>query len=249
MIQEPAELASIGDKSDPAEGSRAPLCAVTTANPGGTDPGRAVVEVGWGMVAYPPAGADGLWRAVFTEGGRRRYRQAMTEAGLAVKLEKVTERLAAGAPNMERPGADLIGHYLDLDRLPPGRAVVPQARAHPAQAVSAVRRPGHRSHHLPGHHARAHAADRQRRADRQRGRPAAPLPVRPGDRGHQGRVPDSPRLREVHWQAAGRPLPDPRAAAAGESALLVDPAEIPPPATSPRSAMPWPAAGAADWMS
>ena len=37
---------------------------------------------------------------------------------LAAKLEKVTERLAAGAPNMERPGADLIAHYLDPDRLP-----------------------------------------------------------------------------------------------------------------------------------
>jgi len=31
----------------------------------------------------------------------------------------------------------------------------------------------------------------------------------------------------VHWQAAGRALPDPKAAAAGESALWVDPADIP----------------------
>jgi hypothetical protein len=79
-----------------------------------------VVEVGHGVVVYPPAEPGGLWRAVFTENGRRRYRQAVTEADLAVKLEKVTERLAAGAPNMERPGADLIAHYLDPDRLPPG---------------------------------------------------------------------------------------------------------------------------------
>jgi hypothetical protein len=28
----------------------------------------------------------------------------VTEAGLAVKLEKVLERLAAGAPHMEAPG-------------------------------------------------------------------------------------------------------------------------------------------------
>jgi hypothetical protein len=55
---------------------------------------------------------------VFTEHGRRRYRQAMTEAELAAKLEKVTERLRAGAPDMERPGADLIAHYLDPGRLP-----------------------------------------------------------------------------------------------------------------------------------
>ncbi len=75
--------------------------------------GRVVVEVGVGIVVYPPEEEGVPWRAVFTENGQRRYRQAMTEAGLAVRLDKVIERLAAGAPNMERPGADLISHYLD----------------------------------------------------------------------------------------------------------------------------------------
>ena len=37
----------------------------------------------------------------------------------------------------------------------------------------------------------------------------------------------SPRLQEVHWQAAGRAAPGPQVAIAGESALFVDPAEIP----------------------
>jgi len=41
----------------------------------------------------------------------------------------------------------------------------------------------------------------------------------------------SPRLAKVHWQPAsqpaGRPLPALAAAAAGESVLWVDPAEIP----------------------
>ncbi len=36
-----------------------------------------------------------------------------------------------------------------------------------------------------------------------------------------------PRLAKVHWQAAGRPLSAPRVSVAGESALWVDPAEIP----------------------
>ncbi len=40
----------------------------------------------------------------------------------------------------------------------------------------------------------------------------------------------SPRLREVHWQANGRLLPDPHPTAGGESALWIDPAEIPAPA-------------------
>ena len=37
----------------------------------------------------------------------------------------------------------------------------------------------------------------------------------------------SPRLREVHWQAAGLPVPEPEPGTSGESALWVDPAEIP----------------------
>jgi hypothetical protein len=82
------------------------------------DPARVVVEAECGITVYPPEEAGEPWRAVFTENGRRRYRQALTEGELAAKLEKVTERLRAGAPDMERPGADLIAHYLDPDRLP-----------------------------------------------------------------------------------------------------------------------------------
>jgi len=37
----------------------------------------------------------------------------------------------------------------------------------------------------------------------------------------------SPRLAMVHWQAEGRPLPAQRVTVSGESALWVDPAEIP----------------------
>jgi hypothetical protein len=50
------------------------------------------------------------------EDGRRRFREAVTEEKLAAKLEKVIERLQADAPNMERPGADLIAWYLSPDR-------------------------------------------------------------------------------------------------------------------------------------
>jgi hypothetical protein len=48
--------------------------------------------------------------------------ESVSEAGLAAKLEKVTERLAADAPGMECPGADLIAFYLSPDRHPAGRA-------------------------------------------------------------------------------------------------------------------------------
>jgi hypothetical protein len=75
----------------------------------------------YGITVYPPQEAGDPWRAAFIENGQRRNRQASSEAELAAKLEKVKERLAADAVNMERPGADLIAHYLDPDRLPPDK--------------------------------------------------------------------------------------------------------------------------------
>jgi integrase len=79
---------------------------------------RPVIELDFGILVYPPETGEEPWRAVFTENGQRRFRQGATEAKLAEKLEKVRERLQADAANMERPGADLIRHYLDPDRLP-----------------------------------------------------------------------------------------------------------------------------------
>jgi hypothetical protein len=72
------------------------------------------------------------WRAVFLENGARRFRQGATEAKLAEKLEKVRERLAVEASNMERPGTDLIAHYLNPAGRPPG----PMRPARPVQALS-----------------------------------------------------------------------------------------------------------------
>jgi hypothetical protein len=54
-----------------------------------------VVEAGLGILVYPPEAEGELWRATFTENGVRRFRQGATEAGLAAKLAKVTERLAS----------------------------------------------------------------------------------------------------------------------------------------------------------
>src|SRR2546429_666821 len=69
---------------------------------------RLVIELECGVIVYPAREGQGRWRAVWSEGGRRRYLEAVTEAGLAVKLEKVVERLTADAPNMEAPGTELI---------------------------------------------------------------------------------------------------------------------------------------------
>jgi hypothetical protein len=72
--------------------------------------GGEVIELEHGIVVYPASGDR--WRAVWHESGEREQCEAASEEKLAAKLEKVTERLAADAPNMKRPGADLIAHYL-----------------------------------------------------------------------------------------------------------------------------------------
>jgi hypothetical protein len=71
-----------------------------------------------GITVYPGREEGERWRAVWYEDGRRRQCGSVSEDKLAVKLEKVTERLAADAPNMEQSGAELTAHFLDPDRLP-----------------------------------------------------------------------------------------------------------------------------------
>ena len=86
--------------------------------PGGGDP---VIELEYGITVYPAREGRDRWRAVWYENGRRRQCEAVSQERLAARLENVTERLAADAPNMERTGADLIAHYLDPDRPPADR--------------------------------------------------------------------------------------------------------------------------------
>jgi integrase len=186
-----------------------------------------VVELEGGITVYPAREEGDRWRAVWYEGGRRRQCEAVAEGKLAAKLARVTERLQADAPNLERPGADLIAWYLCPDRHPAAR---PWSRRH---------------------------ADTQRRlcerfiapvigqvccqdirvADMQQVVNSAPT-AGEGARLHRclsamitagiaaGYL-TSPRLKEVHWQAVGRPAPGPQVSIAGESALFVDPAQIP----------------------
>ena len=63
----------------------------------------------------------GWWRAVWHEAGVRQQCEVATQEKLAPKLERITERLQADAPNMRQSGADLIARYLDPDRLPVAR--------------------------------------------------------------------------------------------------------------------------------
>jgi integrase len=189
--------------------------------------GGEVIELEHGITVYPAREEPGRWRAVWHEDDERQQCEASTEEKLAAKLEKVIERLQAGAPGMKQPGAALIAHFLDADRLP-----------------------------VDERWSRKHA-DTQRRLCRRFVAPviglvtcqdistshmqkivnAAPTPGE-GERvqrmisalvsaGLEGGYLANPRLAKVYWQAGDRPLPAARVSVAGESALWVDPAEIP----------------------
>ncbi len=189
--------------------------------------GGAVIELDYGISVYPAREEPGRWRAVWYEDGKRQQCEAASEEKLAARLEKVTERLAAGAPNMKRPGAALIAHYLDPDRLPVGER---WSRKH-----------AHTQRRLCERFA-APVIDAVTCQDIMTGHMqkivnAAPTPGE-GDRVHrmisalvsaglEAGYLANPRLAKVHWQAGDRPLPAAQVSTAGESTQWVDPAEIP----------------------
>ena len=189
--------------------------------------GGVVVELECGVTVYPARVAGGRWRAVWYENGQRRQCEAASEDRLAAKLEKVTERLTADAPNLERPGADLIAFYLSADRHPAGRAWS-------AKHADTQRRLCQRFI-LPV--IAAISCQDIKTADMQKVVNAAPT-AGEGARlrralsamvtaGIAAGYLTSPRLREVHWQPARRPAPAPPVTLQGESAQFVDPAQIP----------------------
>jgi hypothetical protein len=96
------ECAAVGILSAGAAG------AASSAVPGS----RAAIVTDQGITVYPARCEGGRWRAVWYEpDGSRGQCQSVSQQGLAVRLEKVTERLAADVPNMLRSGRELIGYY------------------------------------------------------------------------------------------------------------------------------------------
>jgi hypothetical protein len=171
------------------------------------DCGRPVIELEFGILVYPPETDGDPWRATFTEDGQRRFRQGATEAKLAAKLEKVRERLSAGAANMERPGRDLIAYYLDPDRLPVGKR---WSRKHPhtqarlcerfaSPVIDTVRCQGITVGHMQEI---VNSAPTAGEGDRVHGMLSALV----GAGIEEGYL-INPRLAMVHWQAGDRPVP------------------------------------------
>ena len=197
-------------------------------------PGRAVIELDFGILVYPPrqepeqTGKNRLrWRAVWYEDGERQQCESISEEKLAAKLEKVKVRLEAEAPNMRRSGAALIAHYLDPDRLPVGER---WSRKHAdtqrrlcerfaAPVIGAVTCQDIKTRHSQKI---VNSAPTAGEGDRVHRMISALVSA-----GLEGGYLASPRLAKVHWQAGDRPLPAARVSVAGESALWVDPAEIP----------------------
>ncbi|HET9080798.1 MAG TPA: hypothetical protein VFO01_09815, partial [Trebonia sp.] len=186
-----------------------------------------MVEAGCGILVYPPEAEGEPWRATFTENGQRRFRQGATEAKLAAKLAKVTERLSAGAGKMERPGTDLVAHYLDPGRLP-AQGCWSRKHAHTQRrlcerfavpVIGAVTCQDITTWHTQQI---VNAAPTAGEGTRAAGMLSALVAA-----GIEAGYLANPRLAKVHWQAGDRPLPAQRVSVAGESGLWVDPAEIP----------------------
>jgi integrase len=189
--------------------------------------GRVVVELECGITVYPARGQGDRWRAVWREDGGRRQCEAATEEKLAARLARVTERLTADAPNLERPGADLIAYYLSAGRHP---AASPWSAKHADTQRRLLER-------FAAPVITAICCQDIKVADMQKAVNAAPT-AGEGARLHRclsamvtagirGGYLTNPRLRDVYWQAAGRPAPGPQGSVQGESAQFVDPAQIP----------------------
>lgn len=188
---------------------------------------RPVIELDLGITVYPARFEGDRWRAVWHENGERRQSESVREETLAAKLEQVKERLAAGARNAERPGADLIAHYLDPDRLPVdkrwsrthARAQKRLCERYAGPVINEVICQDITTDHMQEV---VNAAPTAGEGDRVRSAMSALVSA-----GIGGGYLTRPGLAKVHWQARGRPVPAPRTTVAGESALWVDPAEIP----------------------
>jgi hypothetical protein len=211
--------------------------------------GGEVIELEHGITVYPAREEHGRWRAVWQEDGKREQCEAASEEKLAAKLEKVTERLRADAPNMKRPGADLIAHYLDPDRLPV-KDRWSRKHAHTqrrlcerfaAPVIDVVTCQDIKTEHTQWI---VNAAPTAGEGARVQGMISALVSA-----GVDGGYLANPRLAKVHWQAGDRALPEVTVSVAGESVLWVDPPRSRPTTTSSGSARHWPEDGTASGTS
>jgi integrase len=186
-----------------------------------------VIELDLGITVYPPRDKGGRWRAVWHEVGERQQCESVSEEKLVAKLEKVRQRLSAGAANMTRPGADLIAWYLNPDRLPVAdrwsrKHADTQRRLCQRYAAPVIGAVACQDITVSHTQKIVNAAPTAGEGDRVHRMLSAMVGA-----GLKGGYLVNPMLAGVHWQAGERPQPAPKVTVAGESALLVDPSEIP----------------------
>jgi hypothetical protein len=214
MTQAPASVFKIPTKSpQPARGaaSRARKAAPAKPKATGLVAGRVagietraatrgdgeVIEMDLGVTVYPPRQKGGRWGAVWLEDGERQQCESVSEEKLAEKLEKVRQRIAVGAANMTKPGADLIAWYLNPDRLPVGERWSRTTRCH----HNCPRRTGRRASTV--NHARVRSQNDPADSRSPLLRPAAAWPVvqpagPPPTRRGLSTAPAMPRCRSRH---------------------------------------------------
>lgn len=231
----PPRPARPSGRAKKAAGTRRGLALASGSGRAATRGGGEVIELECGITVYPARTEKGRWRAVWYEDGRRQQCEAATEDRLAAKLEKVKIRLEADAPKMRQPGAALIAHYLDPDRLP-------------------VQERWSRKHaHTQGRLCALYAAPviatvtcQDIKAGHMQQVVNAALTAGEGDRvqrmisalvtaGIDGGYLVNSRLVKVHWQAGDRPLPAPAVSVAGSRLSGSIPLRFLPMLTSPGS--------------
>jgi integrase len=188
---------------------------------------RPVIELECGITVYPARFDGDRWRAVWYEDGVRQQCESKCEDKLAAQLEKVKVRLEADAPSMGKPGADLIAHYLDLDRLPVDarwsrKHAHTQRRLCERFAIPVIASVACQDIKIRHMQQIVNAATTAGEGKRVQGMISALVSA-----GLDGGYLANPRLAKVHWQARDRPLPAPDVTVAGESRSWVDPGEIP----------------------
>ncbi|MEZ0114684.1 site-specific recombinase XerD [Catenulispora sp. EB89] len=183
-----------------------------------------------GITVYPPAQPGDPWRAAFYDrDGKRKYRQAADEDGLARKLDPVKRRLA-GLPDLNRfetaSGADLIAYYLSPDRLPADRQWSSSYRADQErfgrktlEVIGDVPCGAIETWHMQQIVNRANTATSGARL-----RTFISGLIKIG--GSMGFLTE-PLPAVVHWQAGDRPRPTLKARICGESTDFIDMASLP----------------------
>lgn len=201
--------------------------ALGSARPSVRRDAAEVIELDQGITVYPPRAEGGRWRAVWRENGKRRQAEAVRADKLAAKLEPVQRRLALGARNTERTGRDLIDWYLDPDRLPVQKRWSRMHAYHQRRLCERYIAPVIGEllcQDITVDHMQeaVNAAPTAGEGDRLHGTISALCAV-----GRRGGYLTNPHLDDVHWQAQGRPVPEPQVTVSGESVLWVDPSEVP----------------------